>query len=133
MGGFTLFDPTTLGPSSAAAQVLEPTKGAVHRNDPETSRAAADRPDQIRGQKLAVLRVLFEAGENGLTDYEASVAANLSRPHVAGNRRKDLQKIGFVEQTDKRRPTDTGCDAIVWRLTEKGRQTAEEMRAHDSR
>jgi hypothetical protein len=71
---------------------------------------------------------LDAAGDNGLTDYETAQRCHLARPHIAGNRRKELQTLGLVERTDERRPTDTGSTAVVWKITEAGRELAAAMR-----
>jgi hypothetical protein len=112
---------------SAAVQVLEPTVGPSHAIDPPTSRQAA-RSNAVRSgtQRHAVLAA-FAVAVDGLTDYEASIAAHLVRPHVAGNRRKELEDAGYVERTARTRPTDTGCEALVFFITDAGRRVLAEI------
>lgn len=51
-----------------------------------------------------------------MTDYELSVATGILRG-TAARRRKDLEEMGEVVRTDRRRRTDTGATAIVWCAT----------------
>jgi hypothetical protein len=68
-------------------------------------------------QRAAVLRALRRAGKRGLTDFECARRCGFIRPHIAGTRREELIADGFpIVKTDGRRPTDTGCTAIVWRF-----------------
>lgn len=117
----TLFD-------ASDADVLAPTPGPAHRDAMPTEQAAAEQVAVRSGtQRARVLVALAAAGDKGLTDYEMSLRASICRPHVAGTRRADLQRLGLVVQTDRTRPTDTGCMAVVWCCTDAGRRVAGEL------
>ena len=103
--------------------------GPSRHGQPDTAHAAA-RANAPRspGQRARVLAALADAGEAGLTDYEASIAANIVRPHVAGTRRAELQRAGLVAATERTRPTDTGSPAVIWCVTPAGVAAARAMR-----
>ncbi len=116
MSAPTLFDATP-------ADVLAPTVGAYHRDDPITSREAALRNAPRSGtQRAAVLAALGVAGDRGLTGYEAWQKTPCKWPHVATTRLEELMRLGLVEQT-----ADERGGFLVWRVTEVGRFVADEM------
>lgn len=82
-------------------------------SDPATSREAARDLPHRELQRERVLAAITAAGVGGLTDYETSQITGIPR-HVAARRRKDLEQLGEVVRTDRRRRTDTGSSAIVW-------------------
>jgi hypothetical protein len=97
--------------------------------DPETSREAAQHPFADRDKdRWLVLRTHYE-NSLGLTDFE--LAAILSRQQTSvGKRRGELRDNGFIEATPGpggKRPAPSGSNAIVWRITEKGRFVARGM------
>lgn len=121
----TLFD---AGVDDATANV----PGAVHRDDPPTShQAALANAPRSGSQRGRLLLALAAAGEHGMTDYGASIAARIARPHVAGTRRAELLRLGLVEEAGGTALTDTGSPALLWRLTEAGRTVAEQMRREE--
>jgi len=109
-----------VGGTSHTYRPDQPMRGKSHRGDPETSHEAARRNSVARGtQRAAVLRALVELGEYGATDFEISEALGLLRT-AAGTRRKELAEMGYCEQTERRRVTDTGSDAFVHVVTTAG-------------
>lgn len=115
------------------ADVTATFPGKSHAHDPETSHAAAVANAPRSGtQRERVLFAFVSAGDTGLTDFEAAQRCELVRPHVAGNRRKELERLGAVARTEERRPTDTGCLAVVWTLTDAGRDLAERCRREEA-
>lgn len=109
---------------TARAALLNAKPTPVHRHDPETawlaSVAAALRASGLRQRALIELTA---AGDYGCTDWELSCALGSLRT-TAGKRRKELQDAGLCERTDRRRMTDTGTSAVVWRVSDLGRQVA---------
>jgi hypothetical protein len=100
-----------------------PMVGRHHAVGPETERGAARRVEPRSGtQRAAVLERLREVGNEGSTDYEMwrALYPLCVRPHVPGTRREELIRDGWpIEDSGRRRPTDTGAKAVVWVLTEK--------------
>lgn len=103
----------------------------VRDGDPQTSReAAAANPlgrSKLRRQVLAAL-ARAEA-----TDHQLALGlALLHQRGTVSKRRGDLVDLGLAEpmlDDDGKpvtRPTDTGCDAQVWRITDEGRRALEE-------
>lgn len=91
--------------------------GPWRTGQPDTARQAALANYPRSGsQRARLLNALLNA-EHGLNAWEASVVANISRPHVAHTRLTELAKAGLVVMTDETRPTDTGSAAHVWRAT----------------
>jgi hypothetical protein len=95
----------------------------VRPTDPETSRNAA-RDTQFRApsNKLKILRVLSRQGP--MTPDEVM--------HVLGadyhQRFSDLANIDhMISDTGLERPSDRGCNMIVWAINEKGRQKLRQL------
>ena len=95
------------------------TKGMTHRNDPETSRLAAERVQPrlttLQGRVLAILE------EGPMTDdelYHAYVAKYGPVAYVTpAKRRGELRDQGRVVDTGQRRfVATTGSKAVVWGL-----------------
>lgn len=101
----------------------EPTP--VHAGDPPTawqaSVLAALRAPTLRKRVLVAFWQF--SGDQGLTDYELSNALSCLRTS-AGKRRLELQRIGLVRDSGKRRPTDTATAAVCWELTAEGEKVA---------
>jgi len=98
----------------------------VHRNAKRTENLAALRmlPHAGSGRRL-VLETLY-AHPHGLTDEE--LAEVTGRPHnTIAPRRVQLAKVEWVEDSATTRPTKTGSEAIVWRLTAVGHQRMKEI------
>ena len=92
--------------------IFEATRLA-RTTDPDTSHLAA-KSASVRGpnQRLKVWEAIKHLGE--ATDYEISEYLQILRSS-AGKRRQELTELGLVEASGKRRVTDTGSAAIVWR------------------
>lgn len=104
-----------------------------HRADPDTSRIAAVITAASAGAlRDRILLHLLRVGDFGTTAYEAWKACGGKYPHVAGTRLGELAApkdgVPLVEQTDRRRPTDTGNPSVVWVLTRAGQARAVELR-----
>jgi hypothetical protein len=112
----------------------EPDKnrlGPFHANGQDTERLAAlDNYVRSGSQRRQVLLALDDAGDEGCTDYELFQRTSVSRMHVAGTRRKELQDRDLVDKSDlAHRETDTGSKAIVWIITPEGHAAAGRIRA----
>lgn len=85
------------------------------RGHPETSHAAAERALPRSGtQRRRVLDLLREVYPDGLTDEE--VRHRLGVPFGSGlARRNELVSDGWAEDSGRRRETEAGAQAIVWR------------------
>ena len=97
--------------------------GASRRDDPETSHQAGQNPKFMPGRNsMAYFVLTLHLFHIGMTDEDL---ANLARNRVYDashrKRRSDLTKAGYLEDSGDRRKTKTGSDAIVWRITQKGR------------
>lgn len=106
------------------APVIDPTPvSPVRRSDPDTSHQAARESRKLRNsQRTQLLRVYANddavSGE-GLNDEEAAVMVGLDR--VAATRRlSQLRAHGWIIDTGLRRPTSTGCMAMVCCITPDG-------------
>lgn len=100
---------------------LEPFTAAARVTDPVTSRRAAQAQTHAKltaGQRV-VLDALALVADAGLTDFELAEQTGRKQTSI-GVRRGELTKAGLVEATSAVRPSDTGSDALVWRLTVDG-------------
>lgn len=96
----------------------------VDGSDTEVQAAASVRKPASKLRRQ-VLEALARAGDDGLTDFE--LARNLKHPirHSPGTRREELIEGGWpIVDTGRRRPTDTGRQAIVWALAAIARDAA---------
>lgn len=93
---------------------MDPTR-LVRTQDPDTSHQAATNASK-RGPSQR--RRIWEALQRleTATDYELAMATGILRSSAA-KRRQELQNLGHVIETPKRRATDTGTPAIVWRCS----------------
>lgn len=97
------------------------SRGLVHEHSTDTERAAAALVLPRTGTgRLRVLTIIAESVEP-LTDYDISELTGL-RLYTAAPRRGELLRSGWIEDSGLRRPTDTGTNAIAWRLSERGRE-----------
>ena len=94
---------------------------APFRHDgPDTMIQAAKKADKnIPSLRLKILEVIAE-GTNvnslgGFTDDEIEQILEKSHQSISSARR-GLSKNGVVVDSGKRRPTRSGCDAIVWKV-----------------
>ena len=98
------------------------TPGKLHRHAHDTERAAAERVGPRTGTLRALaFRTIASAGDDGLTHGELAMLAG-KRHYSIAPRVTELVEQGYVRDSGKRRPTDTGSPAIVWVLTERGRR-----------
>jgi hypothetical protein len=98
---------------------------------------AADAPATEREAAVAVFprsgtsrwQVLLEierAGDTGRSDYELACETGL-RLYTAAPRRNELLNDGWIQDSGRRRPTDSGALAVVWILTANGRRWLDEL------
>ncbi len=106
---------------------LRHTMRNTRRFDHTTSiRAAQDNHARLSRHRELALRLHVEHPE-GLTDFELAALSHVSQPSI-GKRRLDLQREGWIEQTDLTRPAPSGSAARVWKITPAGIRAYEEMR-----
>lgn len=87
--------------------------GGVRRDDPDTSRAAAE-SIHVTQLEDVVLGALFAAGSHGLTTFELADVTKLSLVTVSP-RLRPLARKGRVYDTGLRRENPaSGRNAIVW-------------------
>lgn len=114
----TLFD-------AVLEDVIAENGGRVRESDPATSKAAA-KVVKAGTQRGRVLLALAQAAD-GLNGFEASVRCGINRVHAATTRCEELEELGFARRTGDTRPTDTGAQALVWQVTDSGREMAARM------
>lgn len=98
---------------------------AARRTDPETCETAA----KIAGMRASFnrLRVLALLIDGPLTDFELAAKTGIQQTSI-GKRRGECKEHGLVEaMTDSAgkkvtRPSPTGSPALVWAITDKGRE-----------
>lgn len=109
-----------------AEQVAAPRAGRVHHGDPVTSKRAAAAASFRRGaHAVRILRHLLTV--DGATGHECWQHTGGAYPHVATTRLEELRddfEVPLVEMTPQTRPTPSGVEAHVWRLTPAGRAVA---------
>lgn len=101
-------------------------EGRHHKegHDTEHDAAAAIRP--VAGTwRQRVLRAIADSGEEGRTDWEIHQETG-GVLYTIAPRRTELARDGWIVDSGRRRATNTGTNAIVWVLTDRGR---EELRA----
>lgn len=96
-----------------------PGRAHVGAKDTEHNAAVANQP-RIGSQRAKVLDEYRRRGAYGATDYEMNETLVPGRRSVsAGTRRAELIRDGWpIKDTGRRRPTDTGTQAIVWAFDE---------------
>jgi hypothetical protein len=87
----------------APAQAHSPTSKAA-------ARSIEPRTGTLRGFVLAYIR---GAGMNGATDEEMQSALSMN-PSTQRPRRIELVEAGFVYDSNRTRPTESGRNAVVW-------------------
>jgi hypothetical protein len=96
---------------------------AARTSDPDTSHKAAERAlsrgSEDRKQALEAHR----AHPEGLTDFELGDLVNRQQTS-AGKRRGELRDLGLVRDSGARRASPSGSSAIVWQITEEGKNAA---------
>jgi|688.fasta_scaffold127181_3 DNA-binding MarR family transcriptional regulator len=112
---------------------LDSIEPLARNTDPETSHeAAADVSFRASAHRLLAMQALDRFG--ALTDYELAARTGLQQNSI-GKRRKDCQDAGMVERlldadgNSIKRPAPSGSKALVWTLTEKGRNYLRELNA----
>lgn len=86
-----------------------------------TQRVAAIEAYPATGSwRLRVLEAIVES-RAGLTDEELQTMLRLN-PSTERPRRVELVEGGWIEDSGTRRPTRSGRSAVVWALTERGRE-----------
>lgn len=110
-GGAGVNDPNTSTDDTFAKLPLTPP---VRHNSPETSRIAAKRiAGHTTKQRADVLAVIVKAGAFGASDAEIEQATGI-RAQSVSPRRGELRTLGLIVYSGKRRPTLSGCPAMVW-------------------
>jgi len=102
---------------------------ASRRADPDTSKMAAERvaPHASHGRIL----VLENLAVKPLTDFELSALTGWLATSI-GKRRGECVKNGWVENAldghaeEVRRPSPSGSPALVWQITQAGRDVLAE-------
>ncbi len=93
---------------------MKKTKTAAHAKRGTTSRAAARLVAPIsKSIRLKILRHLQRCKTRGATDQELQEALSLT-VSTEVPRRKELESVGLVVSSGLKRPTRSGCSAIVW-------------------
>jgi hypothetical protein len=95
--------------------MIRPPFPPAHHNAPPRSsdlaaEAIAPRSESLRGRVLAFLE---SRGSEGATDEHGEHALGL-KPQTYTPRRGELVKLGLVVRSELRRPTSSGCSAVVW-------------------
>lgn len=99
------------------------TAGGVHRNDPDTSRAAAARNSLRSGTQRTRVMAVVAAHPNGLTAEEVTHLLGMREAtsgSSAAKRLSELKAAGMVIATGQTRATVNGSQANVWVATVKG-------------
>jgi len=94
-----------------------PPRHAPYERKSDTSKAAADShtTEDLGRLESLVLERIRAAGDVGMTDDEIEVATGL--PHqTASARRRGLVLRKAIIDSDRRRPTRHGRNAVVWIL-----------------
>lgn len=101
----------------------------VRATDPQSSRwaarAVAD-PARLTADQILALwwhYVEENGAAGGLTDFELAECTNRLQTSL-GKRRGELERAGLVEFTGNHRPSPSGSSARVYRITERGYNTA---------
>ena len=97
---------------------------AARATDPSTSHDAAK--DATMGASVGRLAAMRCLSIRPLTDFELAEATGIQQTSI-GKRRGECAAHGLVEKAldgrgeEVRRPTPTGSGALVWQVTEAGR------------
>lgn len=104
-------------------QLPDPTTphAYVRRDAHQSEKQAAAAVLPRSGTQRAAVLAAIAAGANGATDWEVSQTIGLMPPRVA-TRRLELVEQGWISDSGLRRPTPSGVEAIVWKLTDAARQ-----------
>jgi hypothetical protein len=92
----------------------------ARRNDPETSREAAE--GSLPGWMTHAMQILPAFLHADLNAYEASVKSGMiERSACPWHRVSDLKRLGLIEPTGEKRAGATDRMQMVYRITNKGR------------
>lgn len=92
----------------------------------DTSREAAEQLTDKPKIWWSILNSIKSANSHGLTVDEVKpmiqwlMQRDFDRSTVAA-RFTEMKELGYLEETDERRPTPRGRSATVWKITVKGR------------
>jgi hypothetical protein len=75
----------------------------------------------VSNHRLNILRALYQANDDGLTDHELATLLHVSKNQLP-TRRRDLELVGLCRKTGKHRQTDGGVSAVVHVITPLGRE-----------
>jgi hypothetical protein len=93
----------------------EQSRVTTGRKHPDTSLKAAERALPSSGsQRAKVLNLLKDSYPGGYTDEEMVDILGLN-PNSQRPRRVELCEMKWIEDSQERRPTRSGEEAIVWR------------------
>lgn len=104
-------------PTSSAAFPDPERSPAVRVSDPETCREPSQ--GRMSAGRWKALTALYVHGP--MTDFELADRTGVAQTSI-GCRRCDLVKAGLAAKTGGRRPSPTGSPALVWALTDAGRE-----------
>jgi hypothetical protein len=103
----------------------------ARNSDPSTSyEAARDASFKASEHRVKALQAFFDFGP--MTDFELADATRLQQNSI-GKRRKDCQDAGLVDVLTNedgvkvKRPAPSGSKALVWKLTQAGRDYVTNM------
>lgn len=93
------------------------------RKDRDTSVSAAYAiVSGLRELQWVVLRYAIACGARGFVDVDMTEAIGDATQSTFRTRRSELTAMGYIEDSGQRRKLLTGRRAIVWRVTDKGRE-----------
>jgi hypothetical protein len=99
------------------------TTPVARRTDPITSHVAAESVKGLRDSQLALYDLFRRKGpmtnERAREEYDEEYLRNLTLPRQSESglrtRRKELERLGWIEDTGDKVPLASGRMAIVWR------------------
>lgn len=94
---------------------------AARNSDPHTSHDAARFTAPRANTNRALALRALAAEPHGLTDFELAEVTGLQQTSI-GKRRGELRDGGFVQDSGERRRAPSGTPAIVWEITQAGRE-----------
>jgi hypothetical protein len=95
----------------------------ARRTDPDTSHKAAQRVSSRGSWDRRAALVAHRNNPAGLTDFELGDLIGRQQTS-AGKRRGELRDLGLVCDSGARRASPSGSSAIVWIITEAGKEAA---------
>lgn len=106
-----------------AAEIIRDylARGVPHQSGSETSKAAAEEIKPILPRLNQAVLAVFARTPNGMTGEEGQEAMYMN-PSTYRPRRIELVDRGLVVDSGERRQTLRGRSAVVWKITEKGKE-----------